>query len=147
MDDGMSGGQSKPGGVLRHVVAGVLMLVCAAPYAGELPDPTRMPAFIAAPVASGSVEAAPVGLQSIIISPKRRAAIIDGQTVELGGKHGDARLIEVNESSVVLSGSQGRQVLALFPDVVMTGRKPVRAAGKASSAGKKSGAVAGKEKK
>jgi hypothetical protein len=56
-------------------------------------------------------------LQSIIISRTRRAAIIDGETVELGKKHGDARLTEVNEGSVVLQGAQGRQVLTLFPNV------------------------------
>src|SRR3989338_11072085 len=78
--------------------------------AEELPDPTRPPASIAAPVAASSVEAAPApaGLQSIIISKTRRAAIIDGETVELGGKHGDAKLIEVNEGSVILRGAQGR---------------------------------------
>ena len=90
--------------------------------ADELPDPTRPPASLLTPVAAGGTEAAPApaGLQSIIISKTRRAAIIDGETVELGGKHGDAKLIEVNEGSVVLRGAQGRQVMTLFPDVKMT---------------------------
>jgi len=57
------------------------------------------------------------GLQSTIISRTRRAAIIDGKTVELGEKHGDARLIQVNEGSVVLQSGQTLQVLRLFPDV------------------------------
>ena len=94
-------------------------------YAEELPDPTRPPTSLFAPVAAGGAEAAPApaGLQSIIISRTRRAAIIDGETVELGGKHGDAKLIEVNEGHVVLRGAQGRQVLTLFPDVKITGRR------------------------
>ena len=46
------------------------------------------------------------GLQSTIISISRRAAIIDGKTVELWAKHGNARLIEVNEGSVVLQGAE-----------------------------------------
>ncbi|MDD2913866.1 MAG: hypothetical protein PHP70_00960 [Gallionella sp.] len=84
-------------------------------YAEELPDPTRPPTSITLPAATaGSL---PTGLQSIIISKTRRAAIIDGETVELRGKHGDATLIEVNENGVVLQGAQGRQVLTLFPDV------------------------------
>lgn len=84
-------------------------------YAEELPDPTRPPTSITlpAPIAGSP----PTGLQSIIISQSRRAAIIDGETVELGGKHGDATLIEVGENGVVLQGAQGRQVLTLFPDV------------------------------
>ena len=122
--------------------------------AEELPDPTRPPASIAAPVAASSVEAAPApaGLQSIIISKTRRAAIIDGETVELGGKHGDAKLVEVNEGSVILRGAQGRQVMTLFPDVKITGKqetkiKPQLPAGDVRSGKQKSGPVAHKEKK
>ncbi|HEY8888116.1 MAG TPA: hypothetical protein VIM35_06495, partial [Gallionella sp.] len=57
---------------------------------------------------------------SIIISETRRAAIIDGQTVELGGQHGNARLVEVNVGSVVLQHGKSRQVLTLFPGVKIT---------------------------
>lgn len=96
--------------------------------AEELPDPTRPPAIIAAPVATGpgAAEKKPLGLQSVIISKDRHAAIIDGETVELGGKHGDARLIEVNEDGVVLQGAQGRQVMTLFPGIKMTAREEVK---------------------
>ena len=94
-------------------------------FAEELPDPTRPPAIIAMPVIAASGVASgvadkPARLQSIIISKTRRAAIIDGETVELGDKHGDAKLIEVNEGSIVLLSAEGRQVMALFPDVKMT---------------------------
>jgi len=91
-------------------------------YAEELTDPTRPPASITAPAPASGVEAPPTsaGLQSIIISKTRRAAIIDGKTVELGGKHGDAKLIEVNEGGVVLRGAQGKQVMTMFPGVKMT---------------------------
>ena len=128
------------------------LLFSAFCYAEELPDPTRPPASIAAPVVASSVEAAPAGLQSIIISKTRRAAIIDGETVELGGKHGDAKLIEVNEGSVILRGAQGRQVMTLFPDVKITGKqetkiKPQLPAGDVRSGKQKSGPVAHKEKK
>lgn len=84
--------------------------------AGVLPDPTRIPVEIRAPAAGRS--ASPNrGLQSIIIAPGRRAAIIDGKTVEQGGKYGNARLVQVNEDSVVLRGSDGKRVLTLFPGV------------------------------
>ena len=96
--------------------------------AEELTDPTRPPLSITAPTVAGSAEMPPpAGLRSIIISKTRRAAIIDGETVELGGKHGDARLVEVNEAGVVLKGAQGMQVLTLFPDVKMIGRKEMKA--------------------
>lgn len=108
------------------VVLGLLSSIPCPLNAEELPDPTRPPAIIAAPVAaigSGAVENQPMGLQSIIISRTRRAAIIGGETVELGGKYGDAKLIEVNEGNVVLHSAQGRQVMTLFPDVKMTSKK------------------------
>lgn len=102
--------------------AWMLLLLCAVPFAAaaeSLPDPTRPPAEISAPPALAGQAAAPDvnRLQSIIISPTRRAAIISGQTVELGAMHGDARLVEVKENGVTLQGAEGRQVLALFPDV------------------------------
>jgi MSHA biogenesis protein MshK len=107
-------------------------------------DPTRIPAEISAPPAAGGEAAAPdSGLQSVIIAPGRRVAIINGRTVELGGKYGDARLIEVNENSVVLRGPQGKQVLTLFPGVEIKKNmaqplhKPLAA--KPDSAGKQAG--------
>ncbi len=117
------------GGLSKCAVFAVLMLpMCA--FAEDLPDPTRPPAAIMAPPVAGetgAVEKTPSGLQSVIISRNRRAAIIDGETVELGGKHGDVRLIEVNETGVVLRGAQGRQVLTLFPGVKMTSKEETKA--------------------
>lgn len=105
--------------------------------AENLTDPTRPPTMIVAPeaaVGAGAEGIQASGLRSIIISKTRRAAIIDGETIELGKKHGDARLVEVNEGSVVLRGPQGRQVLTLFPDVSIT--KKTGGTGSASSANK-----------
>lgn len=131
----------------------ILLALCAAPvYAEELSDPTRPPAIIAAPVSAGieTGDGPPAGLQSIIISKNRRAAIIDGETVELGKKHGDARLVEVNEGNVVLQGVQGRQVLTLFPGVKMTQReskvKPQSPVSKVRT-GKRTGKPAAQDKK
>ncbi len=111
----------------RLITCRALLLLSAfqavSAFAEDLSDPTRPPAMIAVPEAvtgQGADAGQTSGLRSIIISRTRRAAIIDGETVELGKKHGDARLIEVNEGSVVLRGAQGRQVLTLFPDVKMT---------------------------
>lgn len=105
------------------------LLCAAAPASAQefLSDPTR-PAIEMSPAASGASAASgmagaaaqPVpqaGLQSVIISPQHRAAVINGQTVELGGKVGDATLLEVRESSVVLDSAQGKRVMELFPGV------------------------------
>lgn len=86
----------------------------AAPAAG-LPDPTRPPAQLAAPADAGA-QSGPV-LQSVMISPARRLAIISGQTVALGQNYGDFRLVRVTESEAELR--HGREVLTLklFPDL------------------------------
>lgn len=101
-----------------------LSLLCATQIARAetLPDPTR-PSIDLNSSGTGSAadvvpdEPATRGLQSIIISPKYRAAIINGETVSLGGKSGDSRLVEVRENSVVLQNAQGRRVVELFPKV------------------------------
>lgn len=101
------------------IVACCLLVSAGFPvHAEDLPDPTRPPASVFAPAAGqGARENLSSGLHTIIISDIRRAAIIDGQTVELGGEHRGARLIEVNEGGVVLQRAQTRQVLTLFPGV------------------------------
>lgn len=84
-----------------------------------LRDPTR-PAFELIPgIESDAVSApaAPQGLQSVILSSRRKAAIINGTKVEVGQKYGDSVLTVVNETCVVLTGPQGRQVMHMFPTV------------------------------
>jgi len=89
----------------------------------QLPDPTRPPADVIAPVpVEGEGEAAAQeagsGLQSVILRKVGRpAALINGQVVELGSKLGDARLVRVEEDFVVLVGPQGRETLRLTPEV------------------------------
>lgn len=104
--------------------------------AQELTDPTRpavsLEAGDGAAGAEGQWEPDQTGgLRLIIIQKNRRAAIIDGKTVELGGKVGDAKLVEVNEGNVVLQGTQGRQVMTLFPRVKMSKQAAASAVAKA----------------
>ena len=122
--------------VPQSIIFSLCLLTSVFSYAEDLPDPTRPPANLFVPSSAGGVGAGSgadsvisavagrgatqyrsSGLHTIIISESRRAAIIDGQTVELGGQHGNAQLVEVNEGNVVLQRAQSRQVLTLFPDV------------------------------
>jgi MSHA biogenesis protein MshK len=66
--------------------------------------------------ASGAASGAPV-LQSVMLSPTRRAAIISGQLVRLGESYGDAVLAEVAENEVVLNRGGTLQVLKMYPGV------------------------------
>jgi MSHA biogenesis protein MshK len=98
----------------------VLALMPTAALSQELTDPTRPPAGLAvvAPEGGGEGAVTPVNqLQSVIISPTRKAAIINGVVVKLGGKVGDAVLTRVAEDEVVLMSGDSRQVLKLHPAV------------------------------
>ena len=101
------------------------LLLAQGVAAQELTDPTRPAATLEVSEPSADAEALAEqnqtqGLRLIIIQNNRRAAIIDGKTIELGGKVGDARLVEVYEGSVVLQGTRGKRVMTLFPHVKMS---------------------------
>lgn len=88
----------------------------------NLPDPTRPPSVLAPEGQSGgeaTLKAPPPlpVLQSVMLSANRKAALISGQTVLLGGKFGDLRLVKMTHDEVVLKGEGGVQVLKFFPDV------------------------------
>jgi MSHA biogenesis protein MshK len=131
MNKGMNVAAASEWAVTARHVAGyavcLLVSVLSPVHAEDLSDPTRPPAGIFATGAGTgtgagreATENRSSGLHTIIISETRRAAIIDGKTVELGGEHGGAKLIEVNEGGVVLQRAQSRQVLTLFPGVKIT---------------------------
>ena len=84
---------------------------------GALVDPTRPPSVRAAQDGVGRIESAASRLQSILISPQRRMAVIDGRTVALGGRVGTSTLVRVSETSVTLREGDKLTVLELYPDV------------------------------
>jgi len=111
----------------RFVLASILFCATCSVLAAEwLPDPTR-PAREIYSVSGGAKwsgktvqNSAEVGLQSTIISPQRRAAVINGKVIELGEKIGDSVLVEVKASSVVLRNAKGSHVMKLFSKVQLT---------------------------
>ncbi len=90
-----------------------------------LTDPTRPPSASAGP--AGGLEDVPAGkqLQSVLISDGRKVAIIDGASVRLGGMVGEARLVRISETEVVLKNGEETEVLKLYPSVE---KKPVKRA-------------------
>ena len=94
--------------------------------AENLPDPTRPPATLA-PLSSDAAPFQGTVLQSVMISPTRRIAIISGQRVRVGDSFGEARVVKITESEVVLRSGGELQTLKLFPDVDKrsTLKKPV----------------------
>jgi hypothetical protein len=79
-----------------------------------LVDPTRPP-NVSEETSAGEATIHGPRLQSVLISPTRRAAVISGTAVALGGRFGDATLEEVTESAVVLRYADRRETLQLLP--------------------------------
>jgi hypothetical protein len=98
---------------LLVALAGAMGSTAAQPQV--MTDPTRPPVGIFADVPDATAPGNQ--LQSVMISPTRSAAIINGVVVELGAKYGDAVLTRVAEDEVVLGSGSSRQVLKLHPGV------------------------------
>lgn len=109
--------------MIRHVIMLMLLLAGASAWA-QVADPTVPPAALQdwekkqQQEKEGDAEAPPPPeqrLQSVLISPKRRIAVIDGKTVREGGKHQGALLAVVRESYVILQKEGGvRETLRLY---------------------------------
>lgn len=93
-----------------------LLAAGVAARGAALTDPTRPPGA-GASAAGGQAGSR---LQSVLISPGRRVAVIDGKNVVVGDKVGDATVVRISESEVVLRRAQGRETLKLFPAVDKT---------------------------
>jgi MSHA biogenesis protein MshK len=104
---------------MLHAVFLVWALIgTPAVFADTFRDPTRPPVS-AEPMREGPLSGTDSGpvLQSVILSQGRMMAIISGQTVKLGEKFGDARLIKISESEAVLRTDSSSQTLKLFPGI------------------------------
>jgi len=107
----------------------VVLLAPAIALAQAGADPTRPPAGFGVGAADMDMPDAGGGmtLQSVMISPTSRTAIISGVTVKLGQKYGDAVLVKVAESEVVLRSGATSQVLKLYPGVEKRDTAPAAA--------------------
>jgi MSHA biogenesis protein MshK len=103
--------------LLATAVSVALLSLPAMAAAQNIKDPTRPPAGFGTagePAAAQAPSGGPV-LQSVMLSPNRRAAIISGQLVSRGENYGDAVLAEVAEDHVVLRRGASVQVLKMYP--------------------------------
>jgi len=114
---------------MSHVLASFLALLLAGEALAQRPaalaDPTRPPSV--GPAAELAVPEGP-RLQSVLISPTRRAAVISGKSVALGAKFGDATVESINESAVVLKYADRRETLQLIPGMDKRERRIAAAA-------------------
>lgn len=117
-----------------------MLLAPGAAFSQAINDPTRPPAGLAAEDDAGGDAGGGILLQSVMISPARKAAIINGVMVRLGEKYGDAVLVRVAESEVVLKSGDMRQVLKLHPGVEKRDSAPAATKGAPRRNGARGGA-------
>ncbi len=111
------------GALLFYACGLIFILVEHSALAENLPDPTRPPSVFEVPaagVAAGAAVRSGPMLQTVLISPRHKVAIINGETVKLGGMYGSARVVKISESGVVLNDGGSFQTLKLFPSVEKT---------------------------
>lgn len=104
--------------ILRSAVTCMLIGAVIPAFAQALVDPTRPPASLGAEPA-GNGQAVPAGpvLQSVLISPRRKEAIISGQAVKVGDKVGEATVVRIAEDQVLLRRGKEIETLKLFPNI------------------------------
>ena len=103
-------------------LAGVLaaLPVCAQ----GLSDPTRPPREILGVTDAPDAAVGGSPAQVVLISRDRRQATINGQTVNLGGRYGNATLIGISDSELVLQRSDVTEVIRLYSSVNRRMRPP-----------------------
>ena len=99
----------------RAALSFALLSLCFGAHAQGMNDPMRPPAFIESQESTGSA-GGPV-LQTIVIGPDRRYAIIDGEKVTAGSRFREARVVQIAENQVTLRDAGGDTVLKLYPQV------------------------------
>jgi MSHA biogenesis protein MshK len=102
-------------GTMAWMLAAAATLAMASAGAQALTDPTRPP-NASAPAGAAQETGGPQ-LQSVLISPRRRLAIINGTMVSLGDMLGEAKVVKISETEVVLRKGEETEVLKLFPGV------------------------------
>jgi MSHA biogenesis protein MshK len=91
--------------------------------AQDLNDPTRPPREIlggGAGAFAPAVSSSPA--QVVIISTDRRQATINGQTVALGGRYGNATLVRISDEEIVLQRPEATETIKLYSSVQRTKR-------------------------
>jgi MSHA biogenesis protein MshK len=91
-------------------------MLCASAHGAPFGDPTRPPGQVEGAGDAGADSA--IRVESILIAPDRRIAIVNGREVTIGSQVGDARVVRISESEIVIRSAQGDETLKLFAPVV-----------------------------
>jgi MSHA biogenesis protein MshK len=101
------------GGMTTKIALFLGVMTAGLASAQGLSDPTRPPGG-----QSETAEAVGPGgpvLQSVMLSPSRKVAVISGEMVVLGGRYGSSKLVRLTETEAVLKNGADVTVLRLHP--------------------------------
>jgi MSHA biogenesis protein MshK len=91
----------------------VALLSALEAQGAPFPDPTQPPAMTGA---AGDANGRGPRVESILIAPDRRLAVIDGEQVTLGSKVAGGAVVRITETEVVVRGADGEHTLRLVPE-------------------------------
>lgn len=99
----------------RRATAAFGLLLAWPALGAPFADPTRPPIAAEPAGISGGSLGAP-RLESVLIAPDRRIAVIDGQQVTLGARIAGGQVVRITETEVVIRGAERLETLRLFPE-------------------------------
>lgn len=101
----------------------IVLLGAGALHAAPFADPTRPPGVRASEELAADSPSAPSGrLESVLIAPDRRIAVIGGQAFKVGDKYGEGQVVRITEGEVTIRRAEGSETLRMFPEVQKTPR-------------------------
>jgi MSHA biogenesis protein MshK len=106
----------------RLILFAAASVLAGAALAQPLADPMRPP--MRGPAELRQSEAPSTRLQSVLISPGRNVAVIDGRAIRVGERVGDAILVSIEPSEVTLQRGAALERLTLLPGAVE--KRPVK---------------------
>src|SRR2546421_11432833 len=104
-----------------HLTLGLALVVAlGAPrtIAQGLNDPTRPSLGSGASAFDPALSSSPA--QVVIVSKDRSQATINGRTVSLGGRYGDATLVRISDEEIVLQRPEATETIKLYSSVRRT---------------------------
>ena len=131
----MTGSGTRLEPAVARTLSAMLLLMPAAASPQAVNDPMRPPGLEAVVESGEGPTGGGLTLQTVMISPTYKAAIINGVLVKLGEKIGEAELVAVEESHVVLKTGTTKEVLK-FPTTVVKSESKPAAAKKAAARGR-----------
>ncbi|WP_421683792.1 Type II secretory pathway component [Stutzerimonas urumqiensis] len=106
---------------VRHLPIALLLGVLAMPALAL--DPTRPPVALQPSAPQDAAQpAAPLRLQAIFHTQPAASAVINGQTLRVGDRLGDVRVLAIDAGSVLIERQGRREHLALAAPILTPSR-------------------------